>query len=216
MYNEYTSKLNFKNLQFNIPKELLKIRDEYREEGVPTILVESLNELLLTVSATKPKNILELGTATGCSGIAMLHVCKEAKLVTIEKFEEVRNKAVENFKKFGVYDRVTSILGDSVETVMKIAEKFDFIFLDCNKASYITLYPLLKDLLNDGGILFVDNVLFRGYVSGEVETKKQHKTLVGKIDAFNQLIASDEDMITCFFDVGDGICVSVKKGKTNE
>ncbi len=216
MYNEYTSNLTFNNLQFNIPKELLMLRDEYRENGVPTILVESLNELLLMVSIKKPKNILELGTATGCSGIAMLLTDKNAKLVTIEKFEEVRNKAVENFKKFNVYDRVTSVLGDSVETVMKIAEKFDFIFLDCNKASYVTLYPLLKDLLNDGGVLFADNVLFRGYVSGEVETTKQHKSMVQKIDSFNQLVANDKDMITCFFDVGDGICVSVKKGKTNE
>jgi predicted O-methyltransferase YrrM len=58
--------------------------------------------------------------------------------------------------------------------------------------------------------------LFRGYVSGEVESDKPHRTLVKKIDNFNQLIANDKDMITCFFDVGDGICVSVKKGKTNE
>ncbi len=216
MKNEYTSKLSYKNLQLNIPSQLLSLRNEYREEGVPTILVESLNELLLMLSIKNPKNILELGTATGCSGIAMLLTCKNAKLVTVEKFEDVRNKAIENFKKYDVYDRVTSILGDSVETVIKIAEKFDFIFLDCNKASYVTLYPLLKDLLNDGGVLFADNVLFRGYVSGEVEINKQHKSMVKKIDDFNQLIASDKDTVTCFFDVGDGICVSVKKGKSNE
>ena len=216
MFNEYTSSLTYKNLKFNIPKELLSLRNDYRETGVPTILEESLNELILMVSMKQPKNILELGTATGCSAIAMLLNAKSAKLVTIEKFEDVRNKAINNFRKFGVYDRVNSILGDSVETVMKIAEKFDFIFLDCNKASYATLYPLLKDLLNDGGVLFVDNVLFRGYVSGEVESDKPHRTLVKKIDNFNQLIANDKDMITCFFDVGDGICVSVKKGKTNE
>ncbi len=216
MFNEYTSSLTYKNLKFNIPKELLSLRNDYRETGVPTILEESLNELILMVTMKQPKNILELGTATGCSAIAMFLNAVNAKLVPIEKFEEVRNKAINNFRKFGVYDRVNSILGDSVETVMKIAEKFDFIFLDCNKASYATLYPLLKDLLNDGGVLFVDNVLFRGYVSGEVESDKPHKTLVKKIDNFNQLIANDKDMITCFFDVGDGICVSVKKGKTNE
>ena len=75
---------------------------------------------------------------------------------------------------------------------------------------------LLKDLLNDNGVLFVDNILFRGYVSGEVESDKAHRTLVKKIDDFNQLIANDKDMLTCFFDVGDGICVSIKKGKNNE
>ncbi len=211
MHNEYTSKLTFQNLLQNVPKELLALRDGYREEGIPTILVDSLNELLLSVASKNPKNILELGTATGCSGIAMLLTCKNAKLVTIEKLETSREKALENFKKFGVSDRVTSILGDSIETVIKIAEKFDFIFLDCNKASYKLLYPLLKDLLNDGGVLFADNVLFRGYVSGENEVTKEHRTLVKKIDEFNKLIASDTDMITCFFDVGDGIAISVKK-----
>lgn len=211
MHNEYTSKLTTQNLLQNIPIELLQLRDGYREEGIPTILVDSLNELLLSVATKNPKNILELGTATGCSGIAMLLTCKNAKLVTIEKMEVSRQKALENFKKFGVSDRVTSILGDSVETVIKIAEKFDFIFLDCNKASYKLLYPLLKDLLNKGGVLFADNVLFRGYVSGEKPVTKEHRTLVQKIDEFNKLIASDTDMITCFFDVGDGIAISVKK-----
>ena len=54
-------------------------------------------------------------------------------------------------------------------------------------------------------------MLFRGYVSGENEVTKEHRTLVKKIDEFNKLIASDTDMITCFFDVGDGIAISVKK-----
>lgn len=211
MINEYTKDLTSKNAQFNIPKEIIEMQKDYRDIGVPTILTDGLNELLLMISIKKPKLLLELGTATGCSAIAMLKTLPDLKIVTVEKIPEVRAQAIENFKKFGVYDRVDSLIGDSLDVVMNLSRKFDFIFLDCNKAAYATLYPLLKDLLNEGGVIFADNVLFRGYVSGERECPKDYKTLIKKIDDYNQLVSNDKDMITCFFDVGDGIAVSYKK-----
>ena len=211
MINEYTRKLTSENAKLNIPKELIEMQKNYRENGIPTILTDGLNELLLILSIKNPKTVLELGTSTGCSGIAMLKTLKDMKLTTIEKNADIRSEAIENFKKYGVYDRVNSLIGDSLDIVMHLTGKYDFIFLDCNKSAYATLYPLLKDLLNDGGVIFADNVLFRGYVSGEKEVPKDYKTLVKKIDDYNQIASKDKDMLTCFFDVGDGIAVSFKK-----
>lgn len=211
MINEYTKKLTEKSAEFSLPEELSALRKFYKESGIPTILDESLSELLLAVSIKSPENILELGTATGCSGTAMLLTQKSAKLVTIEKNQPSQEEAIKNFKKFGVYDRVTCILGDSYESAIKIQGEFDFIFLDCNKASYSRLLPVLKGLLKKGGVLFTDNVLFRGYVSGEKEPPKEYRSLARKIGEFNELLASDKDLITCFFDVGDGISISYKK-----
>ncbi len=213
MINKYTENLSSINAKNNIPIELIEMQNEYRKNGVPTILTDGLNELLLILSIKNPKSILELGTATGCSGIAMLKTLPESKLTTVEKNCAIRNEAINNFKKFGVYNRVNSLIGDSLDVVMHLTSKFDFIFLDCNKAAYATLYPLLKDLLNDGGVIFADNILFRGYVSGENEPPKDYRTLVKKIDDYNQIVSKDKDMITSFFDVGDGIAVSVKKIK---
>ncbi|MBO7215307.1 MAG: O-methyltransferase, partial [Clostridia bacterium] len=200
-----------KSAEFSLPEELNELRRYYKASGIPTILDESLSELLLTVAIKNPENILELGTATGCSGTAMLLTQKTAKLVTIEKHAPSQEEAVKNFKKFGVYDRVTCILGDSYESATQIKGEFDFIFLDCNKASYSRLLPILKNLLKKGGVLFTDNVLFRGYVSGENVPPKEYRSLARKIGEFNELLASDKDLITCFFDVGDGIAVSYKK-----
>ncbi len=211
MINEYTKDLTSKNAQFNIPKEVIEMQKGYREKGVPTILTEGLNELLLMLSIKRPKLLLELGTSTGCSAISMLKTLPNLKIVTVEKIPEIRAQAIENFKNFGVLDRVESLIGDSLDVVMNLSRKFDFIFLDCNKSAYATLYPLLKDLLNEGGVIFADNILFRGYVSGEKECPKEYRTLIKKIDDYNQLVANDKDMITCFFDVGDGIAVSYKK-----
>lgn len=211
MINEFTKNLTEKSAEFSLPQELKDLRVFYKESGIPTILDESLTELLLMVSIKNPENILELGTATGCSGTAMLLTQKTARLTTIEKFEPSQTEAIKNFKKFGVYDRVTAILGDSYETALTLTGEYDFIFLDCNKASYTRLLPVLKNLLKKGGVLFTDNVLFRGYVSGEIKTPKIYNSLARKIREFDEILASDTDLITCFFDVGDGIAVSYKK-----
>ena len=159
MVNEYTKELTAKNFKNNIILELKQMQEEYRKKGVPTILEDGLNELLLILSIKQPKTILELGTSMGCSGIAMLKTIKDATLFTVEKIPEVRKEALANFEKYGVKDRVTSLIGDSLDVVKNLTKKFDFIFLDCNKAAYATLYPLLKDLLNDGGVIFADNIL---------------------------------------------------------
>lgn len=211
MINEFTKRLTEKSAEGSLPSELNELRVYYKGLGVPTILDESLCELLLTLSIKNPENILELGTATGCSGTAMLLTNKTAKLTTIERNERAYNEAIKNFQKFGVYDRVNIILGDSYETASTLNGEYDFIFLDCNKASYSRLLPVLKKLLKKGGVLFTDNVLFRGYVSGEVETPKIYNSLARKIRDFDELLASDTDLITCFFDVGDGIAISYKK-----
>ena len=211
MINEFTKNLTEKSAEFSLPQELKDLRVHYKECGIPTILDERLSELLLMVLIKNPENILELGTATGCSGTAMLLTQKNAKLTTIEKFEKSQQEAIKNFKKFGVMDRVTAILGDSYETALSLTGEYDFIFLDCNKASYTRLLPVLKGLLKKGGVLFTDNVLFRGYVSGEVKTPKIYNSLARKIREFDEILASDTDLITCFFDVGDGIAISYKK-----
>ncbi len=211
MINEYTKELTNRSASNNIPKEFIEMQDEYRKAGFPTILTDGLTELLLMLSIKNPKTLLELGTSTGCSSIAMLKSLKDLKIVTVEKIPEIQAQAIENFKKFGVEGRVESLLGDSIEVVKNLTQKFDFIFLDCNKSAYVKLFPMLKNLLNDGGVIFADNVLFRGYVSGENETPKQYKSLVRNLNDYNQLVANDKDMLTCFFDVGDGIAVSYKK-----
>ena len=114
MINEYTKELTNRSALNNISKEFIEMQDEYRKAGFPTILTDGLTELLLILSIKNPKTLLELGTSTGCSSIAMLKTLKDLKIVTVEKIPEIQAQAIENFKKFGVSDRVESLLGDSV------------------------------------------------------------------------------------------------------
>ena len=129
--NEYVTDILLENAKSTLDEKLRSLRDEYRTNGVPTLLTESLNELILFVKLKKPKRILELGTATGCSGIAMLLASPCSTLTTIEKFEKSAEEAKTNFEKFGVYDRVTQLVGDALEKINEVSGEYDFVFLDC-------------------------------------------------------------------------------------
>ncbi len=209
--NEYILEKLKSNVSLTIPKEVLALRDENRSEGVPTILTDGLNELVLIASIKQPKRILELGTATGCSAIALLCALKNAELHTVESRENSFNIAKENFEKFKVSSRVKQYLGNAEDVIDEIEGDFDFVFLDCNKSKYKDLLPKIKQKLISGGVLFADNVLFRGYVSGEVKPPHRFNTIKNNMRTFLDLITTDPDFITTISDIGDGISISYKK-----
>lgn len=209
--NEYVTELLLKNAVCTVDEKLMELRNAYRESGVPTLLTESLNELVLMARIKNPANILELGTATGCSAIALLFACPDATLTTVEKFRKSADEAARNFKTFGVDDRITQYVGDAVDIISNLNEKFDFVFLDCNKSKYKDLLPIIKLKMTTGGVLFADNVLYRGYITGEVKAPHRHNTIKNNMREFLRLISTDKGFITTISDVGDGVSISYKK-----
>ena len=209
--NEYVTNLILKNAETTVDPELKKFRDDYREKGIPTLLTESLNLLIMFATIKKPLKILEFGTSVGCSGIALLKASENAELYTIERYEKAYFEAKENFEKFGLSGRVHQFLGDALDVVDQVGDGFDFVFLDCNKSKYKDLYPKIKSILKSGGILFADNVLFRGYITGEVKAPHRHNTIKNNMREFLRLISEDADFITTVSDIGDGVSVSFKK-----
>lgn len=209
--NEYVTELLLKNAVCTVDEKLMELRNAYRESGVPTLLTESLNELVLMARIKNPANILELGTATGCSAIALLFACPDAALTTVEKFRKSADEAARNFKTFGVDDRITQYVGDAVDIISNLNEKFDFVFLDCNKSKYKDLLPIIKLKMTTGGVLFADNVLYRGYITGEVKVPHRHNTIKNNMREFLRLISTDKGFITTISDVGDGVSISYKK-----
>lgn len=202
-----TAKFN----KVNLGEDIEGLRQDAFSRNIPTADDETLNFLTTLLSAFQPKNILELGTATGISGGVMLKNCKDAKLTTVEANEEFFREGVENFKKLEVFDRVRPILGDAGKIIEELDEKFDFIFLDCAKVQYIKYLPRLKTLLSDGGVLLADDVLLYGWLTGEVEIPKKRKMLAKHIEEFLQAVCSDSELATTILNVGDGLSLSVKR-----
>lgn len=205
---EYTASL----VQLDIDGRIAARRKDALARGIPVADDETLQFLLLTLAATRPTRILEIGTAVGLSTVAMLCACKDARITTIELEEERYLEAKRNFADFAVSDRVTAHLGDAGEILAMMDGAFDFVFLDGPKAQYEKYLFDLKRLMKKGAVLFADDVLLYGWVSGEEPTPQKRRSIVDKIRSYLEKVTTDKDFITSVLDVGDGVALSVYRG----
>lgn len=204
---QYTASL----VQLNIDPRIKERRAQALERGIPVADDETLNFLLLALAATQPKRILEIGTAVGLSSVAMLKACPSARLTTMELEEERYLEAKQNFADFGVSDRVNAYMGDAGEILAMMDGEFDFVFLDGPKAQYEKYLFDLKRLMKKGGVLFADDVLLYGWVSGVEPTPQKRHSIVDKIRSYLDVVTKDKDFITSVLDIGDGVALSVYK-----
>lgn len=198
--------------------ELILEMEKYaREYNVPIVTKEVAEYLKFIVKSNGIKNILEVGTAIGYSGILMAKEIEKngGKLYTIEIDEERYNLAQENFKKSGL-NNIVSIKGDAVEEIKKIDEKFDFVFIDASKGHYMEFFEDSYKLLNKDGIIFIDNIMFRGYLYKEYP--KRFKTIVRRLNEFIEYLYSRNGGEFVLLPFGDGIGLFCKQipENTNE
>lgn len=189
---------------------ILEMEDFAHENSVPIVTKEVAEYLKFIVKTHKVKNILEVGTAIGYSGILMAKeiVGQDGKLYTIEIDEERYNQAQENIKKSGL-NNIVSIKGDAVEEIKKIEENFDFVFIDASKGHYMDFFEDSIKLLNKNGIIFIDNIMFRGYLYKEYP--KRFKTIVKRLDSFIDSLYKREDGDFVLLPFGDGVGLFYKK-----
>ncbi|MBW2171675.1 MAG: O-methyltransferase [Deltaproteobacteria bacterium] len=143
---------------------LVALEEEARQEGIP-IVGPVVGELLFILArATQARQILELGTATGYSGIYLARACDvfEGRVVTLERDGGMARRAQANFEKAGLENRVEILVGDAFEEMTKMQGPFDLAFLDIDKESYAGALSHCERLLKPGGLLVADNVAFRG------------------------------------------------------
>lgn len=177
---------------------------------IPIMREDSVNILIDCVKEVKPRNILEIGTAIGYSGIIMLNNSpKDSHLTTIEVDEERAMLAKANFKKFGYDNRVNIIIGDANEVVPCIDVEYDLILLDGPKGHYNSMLPYLVNVLSADGVLFADNVLYLGLVQGDALARRKHRTIVNNMRKF---IDSMNNTLECqLITIDDGIIIGRKR-----
>lgn len=193
------------------------IKEGASRRGLPIIREKSHEVLVQTVKRLKPKNILEIGTAIGYSGILMLENC-DAQLTTIEHDDYKVEEAKKNFADHGLADRVNVVYDDCNYYIsMLVAEGkekvFDFVFLDGPKAQYIKMLESLIMLTKSGGTILVDNVLFRGFVRGDkTDMPRRYKTIVKRLEMFLDAVESHPDIASHkLIDIEDGMLEIVVK-----
>lgn len=207
--NSYFLKFN----NFPNTKLIKDMRAYASKEKVPIIQDEGLAFLLFLIKVKKVKRILEIGTAIAFSAINMAMMNEDIEIDTIERNEEMYNEAVKNVKKAKMTDRIHLHFGDALDIdTTDFIKEYDLIFIDAAKAQYIKFFTMYEKYLASDGFIFTDNLLFHGLVNHtEKIESKNLKSLVLKIENYNEWLANNKDYDTSFFSLGDGIAVSVKK-----
>jgi predicted O-methyltransferase YrrM len=193
-------------------KELEIIKNDALENHIPIIMDDTLEVIEKRIEKIKPMKILEIGTAVGYSASCFAKATKEeCKIDTIELDQERASIAKENIKKIGIEERINVIVGNAVDILPKLKEGYDMIFIDANKGKYPVFLQESIRLINNNGIIFADNVLYKGYVMSDYNKHKQ-RTAVRHLREYIKEITENENLETEILEVGDGLAITkVKK-----
>lgn len=212
MYTDITTEYLENLIDDNFEGEYLKgVRAYAEKHGVPIMRKQVANFIYTLVKLVKPKKILEVGMAIGYSASIMKRAYSETKISTMEIEESSICEATKHFKAQGIESDITIFKGDAKDIVPNVSGNFDFIFLDGPKSYYIKFLPYLIDVLNKGGVLVADNVLFRDYIAGEKKFPKDKCTIVKNLREFLIEISNRKDLSTTILPFGDGVSISIKE-----
>ena len=187
--------------------------EKYAIETQVPIIRKSMQSLLKFLLAyTKPKSILEVGTAIGFSALLMSEYAPaDCRITTIEKYEKRIPVARENFKKAGKEKQITLLEGDATEILRELTGTYDVIFMDAAKGQYIHFLPDILRLLAPGGLLISDNVLQDGdIIESRFPVTRRNRTIHARMREYLYEIKHHPQLETCILPVGDGVTLSVK------
>jgi predicted O-methyltransferase YrrM len=189
------------------------IEREALDTDVPIVRKDMQSFLKFLLAVTKPKRILEVGTAVGFSAILMAEYDPvDCKIVTIENYEKRIPIAKENFIRADKADQITLLEGDAAEILPTLEESFDLIFMDAAKGQYIHFMPQVLRLLNSGGVLVSDNVLQDGDIlESHYVVERRQRTIHKRMREYLYELTHNEELVTAILPVGDGITVSTRK-----
>ena len=188
--------------------ELERIKEKALEEHIPIIMDDTLEVIEEYLKDNKPKRILEIGTAVGYSAICFTEFLGEnGSIDTIEREHERVIKAIENIKKAEVEEKINIYEGDAVEILPTLNGKYDAIFIDAAKGKYPFFLKESLRMLESDGIIFADNILYKGYVLSDYNKHKQ-RTAVRNLREYIKETTEDERLNTRILEVGDGLAIT--------
>lgn len=191
--------------------ELEKIKEKALENHIPIIMDDTLEVIAKILIEKKPKRILEIGTAVGYSAMCFSKYLAEDGLIdTIERDEKRIEEAKQNFKKVEVENKINLYEGDAVEILPTLNEKYDVVFIDAAKGKYPFFLKEALRMLKQDGIIFADNILYKGYVMSDYNKHKQ-RTAVRNLREYIKKTTENPNLETEILEVGDGLAISKMK-----
>ena len=191
--------------------KILEMEEYAKEYNVPIIERDSIAFIMKFIKANDVKEILEIGSAIGYSAILMASVKDDVKITTIERDETRYMECLKNVKKCELEDRINVVYQDALEMNLS-GVSYDLIFIDAAKGQYTKFFEKFKYFLKPGGVIISDNLKFHGHVGNRSKIASRNlKQLVGKIENYIDFLKDNDEFETKFYDVGDGLSVSIRK-----
>ncbi len=196
-----------------------RLETESLEAQIPIIRRGTQSCLRFLIKLTKPKRILEIGTAVGFSALLMSEAADEdAHIDTIENYEKRIPKARGNFSlaiEQGECrmnpERITLYEGDATDILKSLEGGYDMIFMDAAKAQYIVWLPEVIRLLKTGGLLVSDNVLQDGdIIESRFAVTRRNRTIHSRMREYLYELNHRDDLETVILQTGDGMTLSTK------
>ena len=161
--------------------------------------------LHLMIKVSNIKNVLEIGTFTGLSALSIsLALPDDGKLIALDKNEDTNKIAIDFFKKADQNHKIQTIINPALDTLEELSnQKFDMVFIDADKMNYKKYYEKSLGLINQGGLIIIDNVLWHGEV---VDEKNDDKFTIN-IREFNKFVSEDKRVEQIIIPLGDGMTV---------
>ena len=161
--------------------------------------------LHLIIKVSNIKNVLEIGTFTGLSALSIsLALPDDGKLIALDKNEDTNKIAIDFFKKANQNHKIQTIINPALDTLEELSnQKFDMVFIDADKMNYKKYYEKSLGLINQGGLIIIDNVLWHGEV---VDEKNDDKFTIN-IREFNKFVSEDKRVEQIIIPLGDGMTV---------
>ena len=197
--NNFTLKLN------PIQQEIIDYNNTLGDVKRMQVAISQCHFLHLIIKTSNIKNVLEIGTFTGLSALSIaLALPVDGKLTALDKDEETNKIAVSFFKKANLDNKIQTIVKPALESLEELKNsKFDMVFIDADKMNYKEYYEKSLNLLDKGGLIIVDNVLWHGEVADDNNLDKY--TI--NIRDFNTYVANDKRVEQIIVPLGDGMTV---------
>ena len=192
----------------SVQKEIIEYNLKLGNVKKMQISISQCQFLHLIIKVSKIRKVLEIGTFTGLSTLSMaLALPDNGKITALDKDEKTNKIAVKFFKKSRQDHKIKTIIKPALETLVKIRnQKFDLIFIDADKMNYKRYYQISLDLVNNGGLIIIDNVLWHGEVVGKDINNKYTKN----IRELHDFISKDKRVEKVIVPFGDGMTVCRK------
>lgn len=183
-------------------------KETYQKILLPRMLSGHFQGRVLSMLSKilNPKHILELGTYTGYATLCLAEGLKsDGTIDTIDINEELEDIQQKYFSASEFKDQIIQHIGNALDIVPTLNKKFDLVFIDADKENYINYWNLIVPMMNKGGIILSDNVLWSGKVLEEVQ-KNDKSTPI--LLAYNKIVNEDPRVETVLLPIRDGLTVS--------